>query len=326
MKYKYPKLSNCLTFEKINAEQIRIIDYLTGKRYVISTETARFIKKLDGKTSPYQIKTTLSDKKINEIMVSLFENDLIRLNKIHKTSDALMKTIWIPKSARKLSVVAEIWNKLLLYLWIPVLIIGLFVFNNNWLSINYDCNILWGNILGLITGIVLHEFGHAMAAVSYKGKFFEMGVMLMYHILPAAYVFIDNSIVKKRMQRIQIFAAGIETNFLLSGLFLILASVFPQIGGNFFVAAINNMLLALINAMFINGLDGCAIMSELMSETDLIGKIKTVIKNKLVRKQMRKWGLSGHATIAVCYILAVFQISLISLVALNFLEVFLCFV
>lgn len=326
MKYKYPRLNNCLTFETINACKERITDYMTGKSYIISPETAHFIRKLDGKTSPYKIRTSLTKQEINEIMVVLFENDLVRLNKTHKTADSIMRTIWIPKNNHKIQRVAKVWNSILIHLWLLILIAGLFIFNSNWFCINYDCNILWGSILGLVSGIILHEFSHAFAAVSYKGRFFEIGVMLMYFFLPAAYVFIDDSPVKKRMQRIQIFAAGIETNFMLSGLFLILASVFPKIGGAFFVAAINNILLAVINTMFISGLDGCAIFSELMSEQNIITKAVKVIRSKVARKRLRKQGLSGYATITACYILAFFQISLVSLIILNFAEVFLCFI
>jgi len=224
-----------------------------------------------------------------------------------------------------LNVLAYLSNSLLLISWLPVLITGIVLFARNLEIIEFD--LLWtGYFIGLICGVLFHEFGHAFAGISYGAKVFEMGVMLMYRILPGAYVLLDVSTVKKRLQRIQINAAGVEMNFLLCGIFLVLGVVNPLLGGMFLNAAICNAFLGALNLTFIKGLDGAAILSNLLGVDDIIDRARRIVFNREARKRVIRKGSSGYATVAVCYMLFALQIALPTLLITNVLEIISCFV
>ena len=100
-------------------------------------------------------------------------------------------------------------------------IIGVLFFIRDLPIINTDC--MWlGNILGIVFGALLHELGHAFAGLTYGARVFEMGVMINA-ILPGAYVLMDSQRVQSKMKRIQIYAAGVESNALFAGVCLLIA-------------------------------------------------------------------------------------------------------
>ena len=69
-----------------------------------------------------------------------------------------------------------------------------------------------------------------------------------------------------------------------------------------------------------------AIMSELLGTDELIDKAKSVIKNKRKRNSLLNDGVSGQATVAVCYALKVIQVALPLIFVLNIAGVITCFI
>jgi len=327
VKYKYPKLSNALTYKKIDGNTVEVTDFLTDDSYIFDIDSVRYIRQLDGKTHPYKIQTVLNREEIQYTIQFLNENNLIRYSDIiNSSSGTTMKTLWIPKITPALKAFACLSNTLLILLCIPLLITGIILFMHNIYNIEFDHYII-GYIIGLIVGVFSHELGHAFAGLSYGAHVFEMGVLLMYYILPGAYVMTDSSVVKKRMHRIQIYAAGVETNFLLSGIFLIFGSLFPLYGGLFMNAALCNGILGLINLAFVNGLDGASIISELLGmEKNIAAFVIEVIFERKFRQRIIRQCPCGYAVIAVCVILGAFQIILPVFLVLNVMEVIECFV
>lgn len=325
MKYKYPKISNYLVYKKYDLNTVEVTDYFTDEVYLVEQEEAKYMKKLDGKTHPYDIETKLSKEEIDNLISELGNCELLKeSNKITEGGTA-MRAIWVPKWTIKLRVIAFLCNKLLMLCWLPVLIAGIMMFKNNLLSISFEMS--WvGSIIGLVFGIALHEFGHAFAAASYGARVFEMGILRMYYIVPGAYVILDDKPVKSRMKRVQINAAGVEMNLLLVGIFLILGAIFGDFGGIFLMAAIQNGLLAVLNLTLIKGLDGMAIVSELLGIEDVAETAIDVIINRGTRDELREYGMSGSTIIAVCYMICAFRIALPLLLVLNVLEVVVCFV
>ena len=153
-----------------------------------------------------------------------------------------------------------------------------------------------------------------------------MGVMVQNFILPGAYVLLDDKRVKNRFHRIQINAAGVESNFLLVGIFLFLGTLLPELGVMFMMAAICNAVLATFNLTFIKGLDGTAILSELIGTEDLVERSTTVVINKKARKRLITQGALGYATLVTSYIICVLQLALPILLIMNILEIVSCFV
>lgn len=325
MEYAYPKISNCIIYKKHDMHSVEVTDYFTDEVYLVELEEAKYMKKLDGKTHPYDIETNLTEEEIDCLIAELDNYGLLKESNKIACGGTAMRTIWEPEWTIKLRIIAFLCNNLLMILWLPVLITGIIVFKNNWLSIDFEMTWL-GNIIGLGFGIVLHEFGHAFAGVSYGAKVFEMGVLRMYYIIPGAYVLMDEKNVRNRLKRVQIYAAGVETNLLLVGVFLILGSISGSLGGMFMVAAIQNVFLAALNLTLIKGLDGFSIISELLGIEDLIEKATQVAFSRKKKQKLRESGLAGSATIGACYMISAFQLALPLLLIMNILEVIACFV
>ena len=112
---------------------------------------------------------------------------------------------------------------------------------------------------------------------------------------------------------------------LLTGVFLLLSSFFEPLSGFFLGAAVNNAFIALLNLTFLNGIDGMKIMEELMGTENIVERAKSVIKSKAKRRKLSKEGLSGKATLAVCYIIRCVQITYPVLIILNIVGVIFCF-
>ena len=123
--------------------------------------------------------------------------------------------------------------------------------------------------------------------------------------------------IKKRMRRVQVSAAGIEMNLVLTAMFLILSARIEVLSGFFLGAAIQNVFLAFLNLTFINGFDGMTIISELLGIEGLVDKAKRITKSKIRKESLRSNGISGKAIIAVCYAFRGIQVALPLLFALN---------
>jgi len=107
VKYRYPRISNTLTFKRINTDSVEVVDHLTDNRFEFSVDAVRYVRQLDGYTHPYKIQSRLSRKEIDDIVVFLDEHDLIRLgDTISISSGTKLKTLWIPRCSVLLNVLA----------------------------------------------------------------------------------------------------------------------------------------------------------------------------------------------------------------------------
>ena len=326
MKYTYPKISNTLTYKKIDYNTVEITDHLTDNSFNFDVESVRYIRQLDGYTHPYKIPTLFSRKEIHETLQFLNEYHLLRYSDIVNVSFGMkLKTLWIPKRTALLKQLACFWNTLLIIFWLPVLIIGILMVSSQINTIKSD-GLLVGFGIGLVFGTFLHELSHAFAGISYGARVFEMGVMVTYLILPGAYVMLDKTPVKKHLHRIQISAAGIEANFLVCGISLILSSLLPSVGGLFLGAAVCNSFTGMYNLAFYKGFDGTHIISELLGAQDIIACAEKLFFYKEERKRILRLGSIGYALLAVCFILLLLQIALPATLALSILEVAICFI
>lgn len=321
---KYPMINNWLTFHKINKQEYKVIDHLQEVQFTMDHSIVSFAQGLDGKTNPYRIDRALSRQYVNEMLSALYENDLLRTsNVLESSAGKYLYTLWIPKWNAFTRCIALIVNSLLLTLWFPLLIIGLMLFFNNFYRIDFNLMYI-GNILGAVIGIVMHEIGHACAGISYGARVFEFGVGIQ-GILPCAYILMDCDKCKC-MQRVQIYAAGVEMNFLITGLCLLLATCLPHIGGIFFMAGFSNALLGLINLMFVEGLDGMSIFLNLLGGNleNFVGNAKAIIHSKKKRKLLRNKGIVGYATIVTAYMVGLLQLGVLLVLIINIWEVISC--
>lgn len=325
----YPMLANYVRFKRISPDYTEdfcdVYNYLTDRKTKIDLKTAAFARKLNGFRDPYKVDKRFTREEVDKMLKTLTFHGIVRDRRfISKSIVDLMITIWRPKVTKTMRVVAFFLNSLLLISWLPLLITGILMFVKNKDMIGFD-HMLIGLYLAIPLGLSLHEIGHAIATLGCGGRLFEMGVMMRFFI-PGAYVLSDLKCVKSRFYRIQVHAAGVETNFGLVGISLILSSLFYNNGVIFLGAAFSNLILALVNSTFANGLDGAHIIGELLcGDVDFINKAKEILHSKSVRRRFKRKGITGNATIVVSYIIVVLQIFLPVLYIFDIMQVIRCF-
>ena len=312
----YPRYNHYLVFRRIGKDKYHIKNFITEEEWEVSEFYAKFLKSLDGKTDPYEVfSEQLSNDDIDYILKEMadegfFDNDegVISLG----IGSAILP-LWIPNITRVHRIMGALWNKLLLFTWLPLLIAGGYVFlSYNWEPVERGFGTVTGYILGFGVGMFLHELSHAFACIGYssKNQFFEMGVMI-HSFLPGAYVLIDYSEIRDRFKRAQINAAGVECNMALCGLFLCCLKLAIVDSTALIIAALLNLVLAIFNTTMISGIDGFEIFREIFANSDdFMERVKNLIFNRKKKRVLRNKGINGKATIAACYILVLLQVLL----------------
>ena len=317
-------LNNWLVFSRKNQYEYNVHDCRYDEDYTMEVTIASFVRKLNGHRNPYSINSELTKTEMNIVLAQLSEYGLLRNRRtMDNTPGGVYYALWFIKRTPLLISLARLWNKTLLLLWVPVLIVGILCFAR-YMSISYSDYMWLGSGFGIVFGMLFHELGHAFAGVSYGARVFEVGVMID-GFLPGAYVLMNTQNVKSRLKRIQIDAAGIESNALLTGMLLIIACAIPSIGAFCIIAAIFNILSVLENFTFSRGLDGASILSEILGIEDLVDGTKKVVMNTKIRKKLRSKGASGHALIAVSFVVQLLQISVPVLIGWSVMESILWF-
>lgn len=317
-------LNNWLVFSRKNQYEYDVHDCLYDEDFTMGVTIVAFARKLNGHRNPYSINMGLTKAEINHMLKQLREHDLLRYGRSLDAGSGAHYTLWFIKRNPLLIKVARLWNCSLMLSWLPVFIFGVLFFIRDLPIINTDC--MWlGNILGIIFGALLHELGHAFAGLTYGARVFEIGIMINA-LLPGAYVLMDSQSVQSKMKRIQIYAAGVESNALFARVCLLIACAIPYAGAFLLNAAIGNIILALVNITFGGGLDGASILSELLGIENLVEDTKKVVLNRRIRRKLRSKGMPGYALIAVSVVVQILQITIPVIIGWNIVEAITCFV
>ena len=285
-----------------------------GQVIEIPARMYAFAVKLDGRRSPYSIPGySVQERRI--ILRELRRAKLVRQSRVLESHfGSIYLTLVYGNLNARFDGVAKVWNCLLAFTFLPVLAAGAlcYIFS----SPSFEGSIWGGCLLGTALGIVLHEFSHGAACIAYGGRVFEAGVMI-HAFMPGAYVLMDHDAVKGKMKRIQINAAGVETNLFFGGLCFLAASFMPFDGFFCGMGAVN-VVLCLLNLCFFGGMDGSRILGELLGSGVFEFRIRDVlfrdtVRGKLVQKPY------GIAVIAAAGILFVGKIALPILILDNLL-------
>ena len=309
---RYPMCADWLVFHRIDENTYMVENYLNNgenNKTKVPAKLVQFLRKLDGKTDPFTIFPDADRSVIEWALDYLSKNDMIRDSHfLLKSLFALVYTIHVFHPGRYSRKIACLLNSLLLLSFLPVLIIGILLFTA---APDFrDEFFMAGIFFGLVIGIIFHETGHAVAGMAYGARIFEAGLFLFAIILPGAYVLFDARSVNNKLRRVQIFSAGVEMNFLLAGLFLILSVNHWSLSGFFFGAAVQNMLLGLLNLMTAGPLDGAKIISALIGSKDFLDLSRKLVFHGDIRKPVWNRGLSGKAAVIAAYVISVVQIAL----------------
>lgn len=319
----------------VRRKEGRIIayNYLTDEKCELTLRQARYLYKLDGNRNPLRIKGYSKAEAIE--MYNFFSDKLMLRKPGRLVDDGFIKTltVYVPKKMHTNSAILKILNLLLLISWLPVLIFGIsqfmtvvqsekFIFQKSYWIL--------GSIVGLLLGAILHELAHVVSCLSYGGSWCEAG--LFFSKLHGAYVFLNDSRVKSRLKKAQIHAAGIETNFLLAGIILI---IFSHIyfdckwALGLVYAAFINIYFAILNFICIYGTDGEHFISALFGKDSIVECAKKTMKKffrqKNKRKYLSKKGIRGVIFICASAIIMGVQYAMIPFMfLLNILFVYGC--
>lgn len=316
---KYPKTIDTLLYKRLDESRYKVKNAETGEIFELGRAIVSFMNKLDGKTDPFMINTCLSDFEIEEILDFLWNNELITKKKIKKIG---FLSYGIPffkvKTTQKMRIVSRLLNFLLMIFFVPVFIAGLYAVKDIYSMVDKnDFSYLLGLYVGIASGVIVHECGHAIAGLGYNAHLFTCGIMI--GITPGAYVELDDEHIKSSLKKAQISAAGIEMNLLLCGSSMICMCLFNSalslLGG---IASVN-LLLGSVNLLPIIGVDGSQIINKLIGE-DLILYSDILITDKSFLSHSFS-NVRGLAEIYSCVLTIVSQITYPILIIANILYI-----
>lgn len=322
MKQKYPRANNCLIYSKIGDGTYLAEDIVSNVEWELDTFTMSFLRRLDGKTPPSCICPAMFARERKEFLHELKTEGLIKnAGRLHMEGLFSWRfTLWIP-GRRYPKKVAAAANRILFLMMLPILAGGGWIYINNYSDAlaaawNYGELITAGLLLGLAAGIFFHEAAHAAAGIAYGAHVCEFGLML-YLLLPGAYVIMDEKNVKSTVKRIQIYAAGVEANFALTGICLLLAVAVPPLFWMFSQAALCNGFLAVFNLSVMGGLDGMKVFSEVMGNRDLLGTVLDVLIPDSKQNQGFARGINGCAIKAASIVVLLFHLAFVCTIITN---------
>lgn len=322
MKKKYPRANNCLIYSKTGGGTYLAEDIVSNEEWELDASTVSFLRRLDGKTPPSFICPEMSPMERREFIHELKTEGLIKnAERIHMEGLFSWRfTLWIPGRRYPRKAAAAV-NRILFLLALPILVGGGLIYINNYSDAmaaawDYGELITAGLLFGLAAGLFFHEAAHAAAGIAYGAHVCEFGLML-YLLLPGAYVIMDEKNVKSTVKRIQIYAAGVEANFVLTGICLLLAVAVPSLFWMFSQAALCNGFLAVFNLSVMGGLDGMKIFSEVMGNRDLLGTVLDVLIPDSEHSQGSVRGINGCALKAASVAVLLFHLAFVCSIITN---------
>ena len=284
----YPRCHNWLRFRRDGVGWVQVTDHLHGSAFRMDRRAARILQRLDGRSDPAAIDPSFPPEDLQQLLGDLEDLQLLRRGPVLRRSfGTVYLTLWQIPADLRLRARARLWDRALQILWAPALLLGLTLYllldpvgGPYWLSFP-------GYALGLLPGLFLHELGHAIAGLAHGAEVFELGLMLQF-FLPGAYTGMDTGGVRDGLARAQIDGAGLESQALLAGLFLLLACCFPALDTLFFNAALVNIVLGLVNAGAAAGMDGGGVLAGLLDAPELVERSGQILRYRLLRDQLRR--------------------------------------
>ncbi len=262
---KYPLYNNWLDIQKIKGMNLVIVrDYGKDKLSFVSQQDIENSRRIDGH-DPYRLFGSCTRKEVDRYLNYLLDVGLIRNNHFIRTGKISAHITILTPRQKMSQMICKKYASALSFVFGPLFVLGALLGGGQiymW-GIPHITGWVWnvGILLGLIIGASLHELSHGIMAWAYGAKLYEAGITLIP--IPGAYVLIDDDMIDSK-GRIQILAAGIEMNLLVFGISMIIfyvcnISIFAVVG-------LMNLALAVENMMIIPGLDGYAIMKQVMEK------------------------------------------------------------
>ena len=329
---KYPFFSNWISYKRIDGDKYCIYDHLLEERSIVNGVDFRIARKLNGRIDPASILPGMNRIELRRYLNYLEYDGLIRRKKvINKSFLSYMKTIKVLQKPSK-RWLYWLMNLILMVSFLPIFVIGILaaigvinITNYSFVSYGWDIYdntwlIYMINVLILIVSGCIHEICHAISGRAYGAKVMEYGVAIT--VLPAFYTMIDMKIVRSKLKRIQIMAAGLEGQLLLSGVALLIGEAFPITKVVTYQCVLVNMIMVCINCLPIEGLDGYQITEIALGTDDMASQSKDLLSNRRLLKNVWNEGVYGKAKIGAALLASSGKIIYPILILVNILSWF----
>ena len=248
-----------------------------GDEFEISRSLHDALLKADG-TKPLD----LPDKG-RSVLPELKRNGLVSTSRFVRSKGLFNRFILFQVgNTRNLSVACGIVNAGLPVIAILLFAIGVFLMSTGTTPIGNSTN--WWVCYGLlIVSLACHEAGHFMAGLSYGYKIHDVGVLLFGVVPLGAYVAHEDKKDATKAEKLQFALAGIEMNLLIAGICLIITNLCYPLSATMVMVANMNVILALVNLLPAEELDGEAALSALLG----VESISKIAKACLLKRELR---------------------------------------
>lgn len=280
---KYPMKSNWISYVRNKEGNYTVHNHVLDDDIEMTRDEIELLEMLDGKKNPCEI--LRQEFGMTRRDAENYVDDLTCHGVLRQGNSVFgmlsMRTLIKIYDSSKYQEVAIILLGLIMVSFIPVMCIGcrsayrVFVEYN---LLNYsrkDGPVWLGIVIGIIVGLILHEINHAIACCAFGGPVMEFGIS--FNGIPAAYTLLDYKKVSRWGQVITDLV-GVVANLMVSAISVIIIYNLGVYINVFTMIAAVNLELALVNLLFIEGIDGCNAISKLLGPSDIYENCSVFMK------------------------------------------------
>ena len=180
-----------------------------------------------------------------------------------------------------------------------------------------------GLLLLLAVSLGIHESGHLIAGIAYGQLFSEIGVLFWGPFPIGAYVLRASEGELPREKNLQLYLAGIQMNLIFAGFLILSSAASIFCAGTFYTIAQINLLMAFINLLPADSLDGSHVLGTLLGIKDLKTGARQFMSSKEYRHRLFHARAKGCRQILAFLLYFVATAAIRILVACDFLCVLL---
>lgn len=295
----YPMLKEGITIGTFNYEGLNETHYFvencTGEEFEISHELYKALIHADG-TAPLKVRNCGAMTLIEELK----RHGIIQTTRFVSDDGLFNRFIVLPIGSRirKYRPCCVVLNQLLPLLSILMFIVGI-VFHlkaEDTLYLEFNALVYYGLI---ILSLVAHETGHLIAGISARYRFSDAGILLLRVFPIGAYIAHEEKENATKREKLQLALSGILVNLLIAGILFALSSMSSSTDYTLVAVAKINCILASVNLLPADGLDGESALSALL-DVDSISEIANkCFTNSKLRKKLFHSGISGYVSLCL---------------------------
>lgn len=291
----YPMLKEGISIGTFNYEGSDETQYFVenckGEEFVVSYELYKALIHADG-TKPLRLGHCGGKKTIEKLK----RHGIIRTSRFVSDDDLFNRFILFPigSRARKYRPLCAIVNQLLPVISILMFVVGVVLYLTTEETSYFEFNtvVYYGLI---ILSMAAHEMGHLIAGISAKYKFSDAGILLLGVFPIGAYVAHEEKNATKR-EKMQLALSGVLVNLLISGILFIVSVLCSTMDYTLIAVAQINCILAAVNLLPAEGLDGESALSALLGVDSISEIAKKWLTNTKRRRKLFHSGITGYAS------------------------------